>query len=165
MQLVTRPRLLRPPSLGLANLKGPTHTTKQFAQHRLLRKLFDRVWCGLTVCANSLTIFKQLWILLRTNLVVQQFEACVDMFASCCAASPDHNWLSYRSLLLFGMSHSIANKKILAGIYTVISPATGIMESGKWCVSKQQFEGSWLRRTILDSKLSPCSEFCMLSSG
>jgi len=35
---------------GLA-LRAP-YTVKQFAQHRLLRILFDRVWGGLTVCAT-----------------------------------------------------------------------------------------------------------------
>jgi hypothetical protein len=32
-------------------LRAP-YTVKQFALHRLLRKLFDRVWCGLTVCTT-----------------------------------------------------------------------------------------------------------------
>jgi hypothetical protein len=73
-------------------LRAP-YTVQQFSQHRVLRKLFDRVWCGLTVCANCLivcgviwlyaqkcsTIFKLVWILLRDNHVVQRFEVALFM--------------------------------------------------------------------------------------
>jgi len=37
--------------ISFVALRAP-YTVKQFAQHRLLRRLFDRVWGGLTVCAT-----------------------------------------------------------------------------------------------------------------
>jgi hypothetical protein len=45
------------------------------------------------------------------NFVAQQFEAFMDMFASCCTTSPAHHRFSYRSDLLFKMSHTAANKE------------------------------------------------------
>jgi len=53
--------------------QSPIHS--QTVQHRLLHKLFNGVWCGLTVqqCDNFQT---------GLNFVAQQFEACMDMFAS-----------------------------------------------------------------------------------
>jgi hypothetical protein len=41
---------------------------KQFAQHRLLHKLFDRVWYGLTV--QQFDIFQTGW-----NFVAQQADS------------------------------------------------------------------------------------------
>ena len=66
---------------------------------------------GVVCLCNSLTIFKQVWILLCNSQVVQQFEACMDMFASCCTTSPVHHWSSYRSHLIFKMSHTTSNKE------------------------------------------------------
>ena len=44
------------------------HMVKQFAQHRLLHKLFDRVWYGLTV--QQFDIFQTGW-----NFVAQQADS------------------------------------------------------------------------------------------
>jgi hypothetical protein len=70
------------------------------------------VACLVCLC-NSLTIFKHVWILLLYNQVVQQFEAGVDMLASCSTTSPVHHWFSHLSHLLSKMSHTTTNEESL----------------------------------------------------
>ena len=70
-------------------------------------------------CANCLIVYGVVWLFVQQfddfqtglNFVAQQFEECMDMFASCCTTSPVHRWSSYRSHLIFKMSHTTANKE------------------------------------------------------
>ena len=52
----------------------------------------------------------------------------MDMFASCCTTSPVHQFFSYRSYLLFKMSHTAQTKNSGGNLYSYIG-RYGIMES------------------------------------
>ena len=91
-------------------LRAP-YTVKQFCAAQAVAQTVWSCMGWFDCLCSSLTIFKQVWILLRNSQVVQQFEACMDVFASCCTTSPFHHWSSYRSHLIFIMSHTTVNKE------------------------------------------------------
>jgi len=67
-------------------LKGAIHVQTVCATQAVAQTIWSCVVWFERLC-NSLTIFKQIWILSRNNQVAQQFEACMDMLASCCSTS------------------------------------------------------------------------------
>ena len=118
---------LRQPTHRL-RLMGPIHGQTVCATQAIAQTVWSCVlWFG--CLGNSLTIFKQVLILLRNNQIAQQSDACMDMFASCCTTSPVQHWFAYRSHLLLKMSQNVttANKEFWRE-FIVISVATVIME-------------------------------------
>jgi len=92
------------------SVKGPTHSQTVCATQAVVQTVWTCVAWFDYLC-NRWTIFRRVWILLRGNQVVREFEACVDTSASCCTTSPVHQWFSNRSHLLFKMLHTTANNE------------------------------------------------------
>jgi hypothetical protein len=70
-------------------LRAP-HMVRQFAQHRLLCKLFGRVWCGLTVCA---TVWR-FWNRFEFRCVtVRLCDSLKHVWTCLCAVVPRHQFI------------------------------------------------------------------------
>jgi hypothetical protein len=130
LMTVMKQRFIHQLSNSYCSVKGPLHGQTVCQTQAVAQTIWSCVVWFDCLC-DSLTIFKQVWILLLNNQVVQQFEARMDMFASCCTTSPVHHWFSYRSRL---PSKRHARLQMMAGVCTVISVATGIMEWKVMCI-------------------------------
>jgi hypothetical protein len=100
-------------------------------------------------CADNLIMCGVVWLFVQQfddfhiglNFVTQQFEGCMDMFASCCTTSPVHHWFSYRSHLLFKMSHTTANKEFWREFIQLYRSLPEFWKVKSDAYKKPQFEG------------------------
>jgi len=74
-------------------------------------KLFDRLWCGLTVFATVWRISNRFEFCCATLRLCSSLKRLWTCLRAVVPQSPVHHWFSYRSHLLFKMSDTTANKE------------------------------------------------------